>query len=92
VSGLLWKPTLAATLPVDADLAALPYPLYGSPKIDGVRAMVQGGAVVSRNGRPIMNRAAQKKFGGPYFEGLDGDRQAARYRRVQPHRGRRELR
>lgn len=70
---LLWKPTLAATLPTAYDLTTLPYPLLASPKIDGVRAMVQGGVVVSRNGRPIPNRGVQKKFGSGTFEGFDGE-------------------
>ncbi len=72
---LLWKPLLAATLPMDAELDALPYPLWGSPKIDGVRCMVQRGVVVSRKGIPIRNKAVQEIYGGarsPY-EGLDGE-------------------
>lgn len=70
---ILWKPTLAATLPPDADLDALPYPLYASPKIDGVRAMVQRGRVVSRNGREIPQPKVQRLFGKADYEGLDGE-------------------
>ena len=70
---LLWKPTLAATLPPDADLTELPYPLLASPKIDGVRALVQRGVLVSRKGRPIANTNAQKRFGRPSYKGLDGE-------------------
>lgn len=70
---LLWKPTLAATLPPDHDLTVLPYPILASPKLDGVRAMVQRGVLVSRNGRPISNLQAQKKFGCTNLEGLDGE-------------------
>ena len=73
MSTLLWKPTLAATLPAGYDLAALPYPLLASPKLDGVRAMVQRGVLVSRNGRPISNLQAQLKFGRAELEGLDGE-------------------
>lgn len=71
MSLLLWKPTLAATLPSDYDLTTLPYPLLASPKLDGVRAMVQRGVLVSRNGRPISNLQAQQKFGEAEYEGLD---------------------
>lgn len=68
---LLWKPLLAATLKPDADLDTLPYPLYASPKIDGIRAMVQGGVVVSRKGVPFPNAGVQRAFGGKVYEGLD---------------------
>ena len=73
MSTLFWKPTLAATLPADYGLTTLPYPLLASPKLDGVRAMVQRGILVSRNGRPISNLQAQKKFGRREYEGLDGE-------------------
>ncbi len=72
-AALLWKPTLAATLPAEHDLTALPYPLLASPKLDGVRAMVQRGVLVSRNGRPISNLQARLKFGRKEYEGLDGE-------------------
>lgn len=75
---LLWKPTLAATLPIDADLSALPYPLWASPKIDGFRAMIQHGILVSRNGLRIPNEDAQKRWGKREYEGLDGEITAAR--------------
>ncbi len=70
---LLWKPTLAATLPPEYDLNTLPYPLYASSKLDGVRSMVQNGVLVSRNGRPISNRGAQAMYGASEYEGFDGE-------------------
>lgn len=70
---LLWKPLLAATLPPDADLAALPYPLYASPKIDGFRCVVQGGVALTRKGLPLRNKAVQELLGRPEYEGLDGE-------------------
>ena len=73
MSTLFWKPTLAATLPADYGLTTLPYPLLASPKLDGVRAMVQRGILVSRNGRSISNLQAQKKFERREYEGLDGE-------------------
>jgi DNA ligase 1 len=68
---LLWKFLLAAALPVDYDLESLPYPLYASPKIDGLRGGVQRGVVVGRKGLAPRNPAVQELFGGKYHEGLD---------------------
>jgi DNA ligase-1 len=70
---LIWKPTLAATLPVDADLTKLPYPLWASPKYDGMRALVQGGKLVSRNGLAVPNRSACAPIEAMGLEGLDGE-------------------
>lgn len=70
---LLWKPLLAATLPADADLGALPYPLWGSPKIDGYRCMVQNGVAVTRKGIKIRNTAVQEIIGREEYEALDGE-------------------
>ena len=68
---LLWRPTLAASLPIDVDLASLPYPLWASQKVDGFRAMVQHGVLVSRNGLPVPNKELQARFGRKDREGLD---------------------
>jgi DNA ligase 1 len=70
---LIWRPTLSATLPVDADLSALPYPLWASPKYDGMRALVQGGKIVSRNGLVIPNRSACEPIEALALEGYDGE-------------------
>ena len=70
---LLWRPTLAATLPVDADLSKLPYPLLASPKYDGMRALVQGGKLVTRNGLAVPNRAACAPLEALALEGFDGE-------------------
>jgi hypothetical protein len=73
---LLWKPLLSATVPIDPDTgdfdwSAIPFPVYGSPKIDGYRSMIQRGRVVSRNGLLVLNREVQRRFGRTEFEGLD---------------------
>ncbi len=75
MSALLWKPTLAATLPPDADLDALPYPLWASPKIDGFRCMGQRGTAVTRKGLRYRNTAVQALFeeSDGEYEGLDGE-------------------
>lgn len=56
-----------------ADLSKLRYPVLASPKLDGIRAFVQNGVVVSRNNKPIPNATVQKLFGKPVFDGLDGE-------------------
>ena len=75
MSRLLWNFTLAATLPTDVILEALPipFPVYASPKLDGVRCGVQAGVLVSRTGRPIPNKGTQEAFGGDQLEGVDGE-------------------
>lgn len=66
----LIKPMLSGT--VD-NVETLRYPLLASPKLDGYRASVQGGVVLSRNLKPIPNKRVQKLFGLPRYEGLDGE-------------------
>lgn len=62
------KPMLAATV---EDTALLRYPLLASPKLDGVRAFVEGGVLLSRSRKPIPNRYTQEKF--KHLEGYDGE-------------------
>lgn len=52
----------------------LQFPLLGSPKLDGIRATMQGGQLLSRSLKPIPNRYVQERFtnlGIP--EGIDGE-------------------
>jgi len=44
-----------------------------SPKIDGIRALVVNGQLVSRTMKPIRNTYTQQLFGRPELEGLDGE-------------------
>ena len=62
------KPMLAATY---TQGLTLNYPLWVSPKLDGVRALIQNGCVLSRSWKPIPNRKVQAKFS--HLEGLDGE-------------------
>lgn len=62
------SPMLAVAAPDD-----LKFPLYASPKLDGVRAVVYEGVLLSRKMKPIPNRATQSFFGAPFLEGLDGE-------------------
>ena len=63
-----FKPMLAATV---KDREALRFPLLASPKLDGVRAIVRDGVVLSRNLKPIPNDHVQRTFSK--LEGLDGE-------------------
>lgn len=65
-----FKPMLAEALPT----GQLPkFPCYVSPKLDGVRAVVFGGVVYSRNLKPIRNAHVQRVLGSPLLEGYDGE-------------------
>lgn len=55
------------------DWAQLRYPLMPSVKLDGIRALVQGGVVLSKNLKPLANRYLQARFGRKAYEGLDGE-------------------
>lgn len=54
------------------DVSKLAFPVMCSVKLDGVRALVIGGRVVSRNLKPIPNAWVQKMFSG-LPEGTDGE-------------------
>src|SRR5690606_34176502 len=60
-------------LAAKADLDKIRFPVLASPKIDGVRAVVLGGVVLSRNMKPIPNRHVQSLFGNKVFGDLDGE-------------------
>jgi DNA ligase 1 len=63
------KPMLAALC---EDIMKLSYPVIASPKLDGIRALVLNGQLVSRTLKPIPNRYVQKLFAG-LPEGTDGE-------------------
>lgn len=64
-----FKPMLAATC---EDTAKLVYPVLASHKLDGIRATVRGGILMSRSMKPIPNKQVQAKFAG-LAEGMDGE-------------------
>lgn len=64
-----FKPMLAS----HADLDNINFPVMCSPKLDGVRAIVLGGKVLSRSLKPIPNEFVQDLFGHSDLEGLDGE-------------------
>ena len=51
----------------------LRFPKMGSPKLDGIRAVVQNGIICSRNLKPIKNHFIRNILSSPVLEGLDGE-------------------
>lgn len=49
------------------------FPVLASPKIDGVRAVIKDGVVLSRSLKPIRNAYVQEVIGRAEFNGLDGE-------------------
>lgn len=69
---MTFKPMLAPN--ETPDFNTLRFPFLGSTKLDGIRATLQGGQLLSRSLKPIPNRFVQERFtslGLP--EGLDGE-------------------
>lgn len=66
---MTFKPMLAAKM----DESAIRFPVLASPKLDGIRAIVIDGVVVSRSLKPIPNKHVQALFGKPVYEGFDGE-------------------
>lgn len=72
---MIKRPMLAAKA-TDEELQALfkrGHSFLLSPKIDGIRALVVNGQLVSRTMKPIRNYYTQGLFGRPELEGLDGE-------------------
>lgn len=63
-----FKPMLASEAP---DIRE--FPLYASPKLDGVRCLVIGGQAVSRSLKAIPNKYIQEWVGKCLPDGLDGE-------------------
>ena len=64
-----WKPMLAGTI----DPEKLVFPVYASPKLDGVRSIGAGDKMWTRSGLPVPNALIQKSFGIKEMSGLDGE-------------------
>jgi DNA ligase 1 len=64
-----FKPTLASSVENESQIK---FPVLVSHKLDGIRAMVQGGKLVSRTLTDIPNINVQARFKG-LEEGLDGE-------------------
>lgn len=55
------------------DVSKLEFPLVVSPKLDGIRATIQNGQVISRSGKLIPNEFIQRSLGHGKLNGLDGE-------------------
>jgi DNA ligase-1 len=64
-----FKPMLAK----DGNLEKVTFPLAVQDKLDGIRASVVDGRLVSRTLKLIPNAEIQEALGRPEFEGLDGE-------------------
>lgn len=64
-----FKPLLAAP----ADLSKIAYPVLVSPKLDGIRAIMLAGKLVSRKLLPIPNQSIQKWASNHLPSGYDGE-------------------
>lgn len=62
------KPMLAVDAPKE-----LHFPLYASPKLDGIRAVISDGKPMSRSFKILPNRHIQRVLSHPWLEGLDGE-------------------
>lgn len=64
-----FKPTLA----VAADFSRIAYPVYASPKLDGIRCSIVEGRALSRTLKPIPNKHIYGQLSHHAFNGLDGE-------------------
>lgn len=64
-----FKPMLA----VNAVIPKIQYPVYASPKLDGIRAAVVEGRLLSRTLKPIPNKHIYGQLSTPKLNGLDGE-------------------
>jgi len=64
-----FKPTLA----VAADFSKIKYPVFASPKLDGIRCSIVDGKALSRTLKPIPNRHIYGQLSSPKLNGLDGE-------------------
>lgn len=66
---MTFKPMLAA----EADLTKLQFPLFASPKLDGIRATVVAGTLLTRTLKEVPNRHVFNELSRTTFNGLDGE-------------------
>ena len=66
------KPMLAAKIKTEQDFAGIVFPVLASPKLDGIRATIQG-PVLSRTLKKIPNKKIQAALGESTLNWLDGE-------------------
>jgi len=57
----------------NSDLYKIKFPVWASPKFDGIRGIVKDGVVLSNTLTPIPNKYIQDQLGWGAFNGLDGE-------------------
>lgn len=57
----------------DKELERIKFPVWASPKFDGIRGAIRDGKVLSNTLIPIPNRHVQNQLGFDYLNGLDGE-------------------
>ncbi len=65
----MFKPTLA----VAADLDKIVYPVFASPKLDGIRCSIVNGRALTRTLKAIPNKHISAALSLPQLTGLDGE-------------------
>ena len=65
----MFKPTLA----VAADFSKLSYPVYASPKLDGIRCSIVNGKALTRTLKAVPNKHISEALSHSHFSGLDGE-------------------
>jgi len=65
----MFRPTLA----VNADFTKIKYPVYASPKLDGIRCSIVDGKALSRTLKPIPNKHIYGQLSTSKLNGLDGE-------------------
>lgn len=56
-----------------AEMESIHFPMLASTKLDGIRAVVLNGQLLSRKLKPIPNEYTRSLFEHPEYEGLDGE-------------------
>lgn len=74
---MTFRPLLACETPPAVEAFKRHLPLYASYKLDGIRAIVRDGVLVSRTMKPIPSLYAQRRWGRPHYERFDGELLAA---------------
>lgn len=67
------KTTFKPTLAVNADFASIKYPVYASPKLDGIRCAIVDGKALSRSLKDIANTYTRERLSIAALDGLDGE-------------------
>lgn len=71
---MIKRPMKALSKPItDKQLEKLDYPVYCSPKLDGIRCVVINGQALSSTLKPIGNKYIQKTLSQYGYEGMDGE-------------------